>query len=235
MPTPAPDTEVSTENDATTLVPETTVDDDNQVSAKVTQQTADALLEQVQQNDSKSAVIAPATSDSTSATVVEVPSSFVSELASETDADLTIKTQAGDIVLANDNLADVAALTRSTLTISAENQRNGTVTVELQADGTTLDQVPGGLTVEIPTTGSGAGNVVVLSLEDGTQQVVKKAVVLDGMMIARLNGSATITIIDNSKAFTDVGSHWPRKPSTLCRHANCSTARLRSHSALTRL
>lgn len=74
--------------------------------------------------------------------------------------------------------------------------------------------LPGGgdaVKVEIPVKNATTGVVAVLVGADGTETVVKKsAVTKDGVTLA-LNGSATVKLVDNSAAFSDVPvSNWAK-------------------------
>ncbi|MTS95996.1 leucine-rich repeat protein [Pseudoflavonifractor sp. BIOML-A1] len=67
----------------------------------------------------------------------------------------------------------------------------------------TLPSSAGAVAVKVPVAGVTAGTVAVLVHADGTEEIVMKSTVdADGVALT-LDGSATIKIVDNSKAFAD--------------------------------
>lgn len=64
----------------------------------------------------------------------------------------------------------------------------------------------GEVTVEIPVTEISSGLVAVIVHEDGTEEIVKKSVVLDKGVALTVNGNAVVKIIDNSTDFSDISS-----------------------------
>jgi hypothetical protein len=84
--------------------------------------------------------------------------------------------------------------------------------------GKAVDKVDGGITVTIPVENADAGTVEVLENADGTETIIRKSYAKDGSVTTPLDGSATVKIIDNSKAFEDV------KPRRLVRMRSTSQA-----------
>lgn len=73
----------------------------------------------------------------------------------------------------------------------------GTTTASVTAKGET--------TVTIPVKDAGPGTVAVLVGEDGTRTILPNSVAgADGMTLT-VDGSCKLDILDNSKAFSDVG------------------------------
>lgn len=67
----------------------------------------------------------------------------------------------------------------------------------------------GGVNVEIPVKNLTAGTVAVIVKPDGTEQVVKKSILLEQSVALNLDGNTTLKIVDNSKTFQDVApSAW---------------------------
>ena len=96
-------------------------------------------------------------------------------------------------------------VTESGVTASATENSDGTITVTAQdAAGNALASVAGGVKVVIPDVED--GQVVVIVNADGTETVVKKSLVEDDVAYVLLDGSATIRVEDNGKAYSDVSA-----------------------------
>ncbi|MCQ4864309.1 S-layer homology domain-containing protein [Pseudoflavonifractor phocaeensis] len=67
----------------------------------------------------------------------------------------------------------------------------------------TLPSSAGAVAVKVPVAGVTAGTVAVLVHADGTEETVVKSTVDEDGVALTLDGSATIKIVDNSKAFAD--------------------------------
>lgn len=200
--TPAKDTEVE-------VKPETTTKEDGTVvsTATVDDKTAETMVKDAVENKSENVTVtvdAPA-----NATEVEanIPASAVKDLASKTDADLTVATPVANVTLPNEALADLGSST-GTVTVTAAKTDDDTVQITVAKNGNAVDSVKGGIKVAVPVEEATTGTVAVLVNADGTETVIKKSVAVDGEMIAPLDGSATIKMVDNSKSFADSDAHW---------------------------
>ena len=203
QPDPAP----SVPGDSVTHTPDTTVKGDTATST-VDQETAGQLVEEAAKNESKEIVIRPELSKSESDAVkkatVELPASTVGDVADKTNASVKVETPVATVTIPNDSLSALAGGRNETVRISAEQMDTATVRISVSTGGTTVSTMPSGLAVEVPVPEVKAGTVAVLLKEDGTTQIIKKSVAADGSLVALLEGTATIRIIDNSKTFTDV-------------------------------
>ncbi|MDO4540352.1 MAG: S-layer homology domain-containing protein [Syntrophomonadaceae bacterium] len=78
--------------------------------------------------------------------------------------------------------------------------------VEITDDkGRRLEQVEGGIIITLPAEDTA---VAVLVHADGTEEVIKQAVVENGMLRARIPGSAVLSIKPHPVGFDDVHNHW---------------------------
>lgn len=200
--TPAKDTEVE-------VKPETTTKEDGTVvsSATVDDKTAETMVNDAVANKSENVTVtvdAPA-----NATEVEanIPASAVKDLANKTDAALTVDTPVANVTLPNEALADLGS-SSGTVTVTAAKTDDDAVQITVAKNGTDVGTVKGGIKVAVPVEDATPGTVAVLVNEDGTETVIKKSVAVDGEIIAPLNGSATIKMVDNSKSFADANTHW---------------------------
>ena len=78
-----------------------------------------------------------------------------------------------------------------------------TVKIELPKD-------TGETKVEIPVSNVNSGTVAVIVNEDGTEEIVKNAIVTENGVVLGVEGNTTVKIIDNSKDFIDTRNHWSR-------------------------
>lgn len=133
----------------------------------------------------------------------ELPASDIQAVA-DSGASVKVETPVANVTLPNETLKDLAAESGETVVVSATSNDDGSVTVDIAADGKSVENVSGGITVSIPAEEISSGSVLVIVDEDGTETVVKKSVVDEGNVSALLSGSATVKVVDNSKEFTDV-------------------------------
>ena len=52
------------------------------------------------------------------------------------------------------------------------------------------------------------GTVAVIVKADGTEEIVKTSVLTENGVVLKLEGSATVKVIDNAKDFSDTNGHW---------------------------
>lgn len=164
--------------------------------------TGSKLVAEAAASQSKSLVIKPEITGSVTKTSVSIPAATVSQLQSETKADLTVSTPIADVTIPSAALSTLSAA-GGTVDVVTEHTGN-TVALTLTANGETVEQVPGGVTLAVPAENAGPGTVAVLVHDDGTRETIPKSVVDNGVLNIPLDGTATIEIVDNSKSFEDV-------------------------------
>lgn len=71
-----------------------------------------------------------------------------------------------------------------------------------------LPENAGKTKVEIPVSNVNSGTVAVIVNEDGTEEIVKNAIVTENGVVLGVEGNTTVKIIDNSKDFIDTRNHW---------------------------
>ena len=64
--------------------------------------------------------------------------------------------------------------------------------------------------VEIPVSNANSGTVAVLVHPDGTEEIVKNSLPTENGIRLKLDGDATVKIVDNSKPFADTQNHWSK-------------------------
>ena len=205
-PTPPP----STGDDVTqTVTPDVS---EGTASATVDKETADKLVSDAVDNNSANVTVkvdVPADAD-VNEVKADIPASAVADLASKTDANLTVETPVGNVTIPNETLSQLGGSSGNVTVTTAVNEDNS-VKVEVQTNGTTVGSLNGGMKVDLPVSQPTAGTVAVLVDADGKETVLPKSAV-NGSEVAVLleNGSATIKFVDNAQSFADTDNHWAK-------------------------
>jgi hypothetical protein len=132
---------------------------------------------------------------------VEITAENMKKVADNSSA-VEVRSELGVILIPSAAVKGLAAGAAELVAVRLAKTGENAYTVELSADGKPVAEADGGIKAKIPVTD---GNVAVLVHADGTEQIIKKSVVKEGVATVPLSGSATIKVIDNSKAFGDVG------------------------------
>ena len=162
------------------------------------------LVTEAVRNQSEAIVIKPEITSDVSKAQVSIPASTVGQIQSQTDAALTVASPIADVTIPNAALGTLSGA-GGAVGVATE-QVGDAVKLTLTANGQTVEDVPGGLTLSVPAEDAGPGTVAVLVHDDGTREVLQRSVVKDGKLSAPLDGSATVEIVDNGKTFSDVPS-----------------------------
>ncbi|MCI8829268.1 MAG: hypothetical protein HFE98_10610, partial [Ruminiclostridium sp.] len=181
-------------------------------SATVDKETADKLVSDAVDNKSENVTVkvdVPADAD-VNEVKADIPASAVADLASKTDAALTVDTPVGNVTIPNKTLAQLGG-TSGNVTVTAAVNEDNSVKVEVQANGSTVGALNGGMKVDLPVSQPTAGTVAVLVDAEGNETILPKSAV-DGSEVAVLleNGSATIKFVDNAQSFADTDNHWAK-------------------------
>ena len=112
------------------------------------------------------------------------------------EADVTLTEEA-----VNNANGGAVALPMPELSVTTNKSEAPTVTVNLPSKDATK--------VEVPVKDVTPGTVAILVHPDGTEEVIKDTVTSAGGITVALSDGATIKVVDNSKAFSDVSAnHW---------------------------
>jgi hypothetical protein len=192
-----------------TVTNQTTANVDSSASgttAKVTitDTVAAEIIKQAEQNKSDSVVIKSDVQSDITKIEVNIPASAVSDIGSNTQANLNIVTSMAEVSISNNGLSGLAA-GGSDVTVTTE-KTGDTVSLTVSSGGEKVKNIDGGVTLNVPVESSAPGVVAILINEDGTEEVIRKSLAQDGSISIPLDGSASVKIVDNSKSFTDVPS-----------------------------
>ena len=185
---------------------------DGTASATVDKETADKLVSDAVDNESENVTVkveVPAGAD-VREVKADIPASAVAGLAAKTDANLTVDTPVGNVTLPKETLAQLGG-TSGNVTITAAVNEDNSVKVEVQANGTTVGALDGGMKVDLPVRQPTAGTVAVLVDAEGNETILPKSAVDGGEMAVLLeDGSATLKFEDRAKSFSDTEGHWAK-------------------------
>ena len=190
--------------------PSVAADENGKAKTSVsTSQMNSAISEAAKGNKAEIVIETKVEGDATKVSV-EVTKASVGQMVSQTEAALTVKTDIADVKLPASSLEDLSRRSGGTITISTEIAEDA-VRVEVRIDNTPVEKLSGGVVAKVPAATANTGNVLVIVNAGGSETIVKKSVV-DGSTVAGLvDGSCTVKVVANSKAFTDTNNHWARE------------------------
>ena len=156
---------------------------------------------------------------------VTVPAESVKAAAKDTNASLVIKTDAGDIKIANKDLSAVTGGSGSDITFTVEKNADGSVKVSVKSGGKEITTEKSVIRVSFKAddklmksladkAGSDNSNLVVAIVKaDRTTEIIRNSFVnKDGTVTADIAPGATVTFIANGRSFSDVAaSAWYAK------------------------
>lgn len=205
------------EEDGQTVIglrPAATADKNGAASVALTEKELSAALKAAGEDDASAILIAPVVKGEASQVTVSIPKTSAADMAK---ADLSVKVESGlaDVTLRPEALAGLGKESGATLsvTVSAEeteeDETSGTFTVEVKVGSKVITELDGGLELSLPVSQAGPGTVLALVDAEGKETILKTALLGEGVVTARLAGSATVRVWDNAKEFEDLpDSHW---------------------------
>jgi hypothetical protein len=122
----------------------------------------------------------------------------------ENGSSLEVRSDLGNVTLPNEAVKALSGSAEKKVDVKLTKTGADTYTLALTADDKAVQTVDGGVKLTIPSENVTPGTVAILVHADGTEEVIKKSAGKDGKISIPLDGSATIKIVDNSKAFDDV-------------------------------
>ncbi len=158
---------------------------------------------------------------------VTIPAESVKTVAEDTNASLIIKTDIGDIKVANKDLTAVTDGSGSDITFTIEKNAYGSVKVVVKSDGKEITAEESIIGVSFKAddalmksvadkAGSDNSNLVAASVKaDNSNEIIRNSFVSkDGTVTAYVQAGNTVTVIANGKSFSDVdASAWYAKAS----------------------
>lgn len=150
---------------------------------------------------------------STTTTTTDKKTGTVTETTKTTDGTIgtVVTNKDGDVTEVK------ATVSSAAVTEAAKNGEAVTLPVEVPTAMATKDApsveitLPKGTSsvkVEIPVENVTPGTVAVIVKADGTEEIVKTSVLTEDGVLLKLEGSATVKVIENAKYFSDTNGHW---------------------------
>ena len=187
-----------------------TKEEDGSFSSNLSNRDGEKLVDTAKQNDGAPVVITPEVDKDTNKVTVTIPSSSISGVGSQTSSDVVVSTPVGDVVLNNNTLNELAS-TKQDVSVTVEETAPGQVEITVGSNGTVMDALSGGLTAVLPVKDKANPSLVAVKVNpDGTEEIIVQSVVINRGMTVSLKGSSIIKLVDNTKIFTDVGTHWAK-------------------------
>ena len=198
---------------AITTQPSVTVDESGEAKVEISAEDMAAIVERTKEDNAERIIIDPDVDGAPNKITVVLPKESVASIAKDTKAALVVKAGAADVTVPTAALSDLAGRDGKTVSISAETLKDksgkatGQVRVEVKSGDTVVEQLAGGVTVSLTVSDPTSGTVLMLITEEGAKIIKKSS--LDGKTLtAKLDGSCTLMVKDNSKTFSDVPDNY---------------------------
>ena len=179
--------------------------------AEIDKAQVESMLKQSQEKNLTQLVIEPETksSEAVESMSVILEKASAEKIAASEKAVLRIKTQLGDIVLANDVLRELAGQKANTVTLTVKKNKKEGTDFEIRSGLNVLTDLTAGFTAVLPLDNETTDSTVAVQImPDSSKKILMKSAA-DGKQIkAVLFGSATVTSMQNEKSFTDTDGHW---------------------------
>lgn len=192
------------------LKPEITADKNGAANLVMKDSDMKGIINAAKASGSAIIQIAPVVKGEASKVSVELPKASVDSIRKDTKADLVVKMKIADVRIPGSSLGELAKENGSVVLLTAEKKKDGAVSVEIKVGDKLISKLSGGVTVTLPAKNPSPGTVMLLVSGDG-QQVLLSAFFAKDTASARLDGSCTLVIKDNSKSFADMpNTHWAK-------------------------
>jgi hypothetical protein len=135
-------------------------------------------------------------------TTAVIPAPEVRKLASTVDAGqhVEVALPAGTVKLDSRTLQTLAE-TGKDIAVTVKDNGNGTLTVKMKAGDQSISPV-----VKVAFPAARSGQVLVIVHPSGVEEIVKKSLVINGMVYAEIPAGVMVKVADNRKAFADVAA-----------------------------
>lgn len=135
-------------------------------------------------------------------TTAVIPAPEVRKLASTVDAEqhVEVALPAGTVKLDSRTLQTLAE-TGKDIAVTVKDNGNGTLTVKMKAGDQSISPV-----VKVAFPAARSGQVLVIVHPSGAEEIVKKSLVINGMVYAEIPAGVMVKVADNRKAFADVAA-----------------------------
>lgn len=175
-------------------------------AAAVTGALADALEEALMEEDGRTVVVRPGVPADASDVRVSLDLSAV-----ERAGGLRVETPVGAVHLGREVLEQLSESGGETLELRLKEGMEGMVSLAVAVDGAAVERVKGGILLRVPMDGPRDGGTVPLQMGSGGGEApIPKSALINGAMVVRLEGSATLWMVERGGEFPDLTGHWAR-------------------------
>ena len=133
---------------------------------------------------------------------ISIPSDVINTIAETANASLRINAGILGTITLNNRSLNALASTGGDLYVIALSFNDNAASVNISVDGVLLTKIDGGIRVAFQD--QAIGDVVLFIPADGEEKIIKKSIIEDGKVYALIDGSGTITVINNYKGFIDI-------------------------------
>lgn len=192
---------------STTVNPVVVVGDNGEAKVSISTSEVKVIISEAKEAGAGEVVIAPKISGDADKVTVNIPAISAKTIAKEAETDIRVTTGLADVVLGTDDLKNIGA--NGNLTVSAEKRDDGSVYVEVTADGKAVKLTDTALTV--PVANATAADVLVIVKADGTEEVIKKSLADETGITAMISESCTVKAVHKDVDFADTKAHWAKE------------------------
>lgn len=189
------------------LQPLVTADKNGVALAELAYYEVENMIGAAKEYNWKELIIQPKVEGTASKIGIVLSKDITSMITDKSDLSLSLHTKYGNASLTNAGLTELSKTMKESLTMSVEKTETGTVKVDVLVDGKRVNTIKDGLRVTIPVEEN--GNVIAV-IENGTEKIIRKSIVDGRNLLAVMDGSCELKVLDNSKSFGDLEGHWAK-------------------------
>lgn len=152
--------------------------------------------------------IAPTGGSNLTSVSVSITAATANTLANQKKQSLRVQTSLGTVLLSPESLKSLASRGGSNAVVTLSTS-NGVLKVDFTC-GSVAGSLPGAVSLSAPT----SGNVAIRIDPDGTEHLLKKAVVSNNRILTYLDGSTQLRLESRTPTFSDTGGHWAQSAIT---------------------
>ena len=184
------------------LTPVVTLDADGNANVEVT---ASSIANILAQDELPTQItIAPTGANTANQIKITMMKTSVADIAQEKGMALALETPLADLTLATPALNQLAQQSGDQVTFTFAKQGNDRIGIDIAVDENLVKSLTGGMRLAIPVSNADAATVLVMVDSNGQETVLKKSALWDGTLVAAIDGSCQVKVLQNSKAFADV-------------------------------
>ena len=197
------------EEGSLTLKSETTLSN-GELQANISKEQIETAIKEVLDNQLTEITIQPEIEDGAEFNKITVilEKESLNQIYQETTADLTMEMAIATVKLSHEDFAELVKEKGDTVTFSVEKNQDGTFNIEVKVGTTQILKLPSGIMVEIPVQEPTSSTIVVQIMKDEAERIIVQSIAQGDTIKVKLEGTATIKVVENKKVFKDSVDHW---------------------------